>query len=235
MPWNIDAAARLAAIILLAFAPAPGWAQVSGQIAVASDYRFRGISLSNGPALEASLSYDHFTGLFAGAFASNVDVPQSGLGVQAYAGYARRWDDARAWDIGLVGYVYPSSASGNRYDFAEAFAGITLERIGLRLYASNDYYASGNPSLYTESSAGVDLTGWLTLGVHLGILGTWPQDGSGTGAQTRVDGRVGLTAQAAGFTIDLSVVGTDAQGTRCPGRDPSRCDTGLVLTISRGF
>ena len=225
---------RLFAIALLALAAAPGWAQVSGQIALATDYRFRGISLSDGPALEASLSYDHSTGLYAGVFASNVDVPQSGVGVQAYGGYARRWGDAKAWDVGIVGYVYPSSPSGRRYDFAEAFAGITLERVGLRVYASNDYYGSGNPSLYGEGSAGFALTAWLTLGVHLGLLGVWPQASEG-GAQTRLDGRIGLTTQAAGFTVDLSVVGTSAQGTRCPGSDPGRCDTGLVLTISRGF
>ena len=226
---------RLFAVAVLVLAAVPGWAQVSGQIALASDYRFRGISLTDGPALEASLSYDHSTGLFAGLFASNVDVPQSGVGVQAYGGYARRWGDARAWDVGIVGYVYPSSPGGTRYDFAEVFAGVTLERVGLRLYASNDYYGSGDPSLYAAGSAGFPLTAWLTLGVHLGILGVWPQAGQDAGAQTRLDGRIGLTAQAAGFTIDLSVVGTDAHGTRCPGRDPGRCDTGLVLTISRGF
>ena len=32
-----------------------------------------------------------------------------------------------------------------------------------------------------------------------------------------------------------AVVGTNAHGTRCPGSDPGRCDTGLVLTISRSF
>ena len=226
--------ARLLAIALLALAAAPGWAQVSGQIALASDYRFRGISLSNGPALEASLSYDHSSGLYAGAFASNVDVPQSGVGVQAYGGYARRWGDTRAWDVGIVGYVYPTSQSGNRYDFAELFAGVTLDRVGLRLCTSNDYYGSSNPSVYAEGNAGFALTAWLTLGVHVGLLNVWQQQAYG-GTQTRLDGRIGLTTQAAGFTFDLSVVGTNAQGTHCPGNDPSRCDTGLVLTISRGF
>jgi len=225
--------ARLLAVALLALAAAPGWAQVSGQIALASDYRFRGVSLSDGPALEASLSYDHSTGLYAGAFASNVDVPKSGVGVQAYGGYARRWGDAKSWDVGIVGYLYPSSQSGNRYDFAEVFAGVTLERVGLRLYTSTDYYGSGNPSAYAEGSAGFALTAWLTLGVHVGLLNVW-QQGEG-GAETRLDGRIGLTTQAAGFTFDLSVVGTNAQGSHCPGRDPGRCDTGLVLTISRGF
>ena len=97
--------------------------------------------------------------------------------MQAYGGYARRWGDARAWDIGIVGYIYPPSPGGTRYDFAEAFAGITLERFGLRLYASNDYYGGGDPSIYAEGSAGFALAAWLTLGVHVGGLSVWPQQG----------------------------------------------------------
>lgn len=219
---------------MLALAAAPACAQVSGQIAFTTDYRFRGISLSDGPALEGSVSYDHSSGLFAGVFASNVDLPQSGVGVQAYGGYAQRWGDARAWDVGIVGYFYPSNPAGERYDFAEAFAGITVDRFGLRLYASNDYYGAGDPSVYAEGSAGFALTPWLRLGVHAGILSTWPQQGDGGGAQTRLDGRIGLTTEALGFTVDLSVVATNAQGDRCP-VGAGRCDTGLVLTISRGF
>ncbi len=225
---------RALAVATLLLAAAPACAQVSGQVAFATDYRFRGVSLSDGPALEASLSYDHPAGLFAGVFASNVDVRESGLGVQAYAGYAQRWGDARAWDAGVVGYVYPPSERGTRYNFAEAFAGVTLERFSLRLYVSNDYYGSGNPSIYTEGGAGLELTGWLTLGVHVGVLAVWPQQGAAEGPQTRLDGRIGLSTAAAGFAIDLSLVGTNAQGDRCFA-GPGRCDAGLVLTVSRGF
>jgi uncharacterized protein (TIGR02001 family) len=231
---SLTAVPRFLVVAVLALAAAPACAQVSGQIALATDYRFRGVSLSDGPALEASLSYDHPTGLFAGLFASNVDLRQAGLGVQAYGGYARRWGDARAWDIGIVGYAYPPSPRGTRYDFVEAFAGTTFERFSLRLYASNDYYGGGDPSLYAEGGAGFALAAWLTLGVHIGVLGVWPQQGEAGSPQTRLDGRIGLTAEAAGFNIDLSLVGTNKQGDRCPA-GPGRCDPGLVLTVSRGF
>jgi uncharacterized protein (TIGR02001 family) len=226
---------RALAVALLLLAAAPAHGQLSGQIALSTDYRFRGISLSDGPAIEGSLSYDHSSGLFAGVFASNVDTRgEEGVGVQAYGGYARRWGDARAWDVGLVGYSYPPSPQGRRYDFVELFAGATLERLGLRMYVSNDFYGSGDPSVYGEGSAAVPIAPWLTLGAHLGVQGVWPQDGSGSSPQTRVDARIGLTAEVAGFAVDLSFVTTNASDDNClAGRD--RCDPGLVLRISRGF
>lgn len=225
---------RALAVAVLLLTAAPAHAQLSGQIALATDYRFRGVSLSDGPALEGSLSYDHSSGLFAGVFAANVDLRREGVGVQAYGGYAQRWGDARAWDIGVVGYSYPPSPQGRRYDFLEAFAGMTLERLGLRLYVSNDFYGSGDPSAYVEGSAAVPLAGWLTLGAHVGVQGVWPQDGYGSNPQIRVDARIGLTAEVAGFGIDLSLVTTDGSDNNCPA-GAGRCDPGVVLRISRGF
>ncbi len=225
---------RALAVAVLLLAAAPAYAQLSGQIALTTDYRFRGVSLSDGPAIQGSLSYDHSSGLFAGVFAANVDLRQEGVGVQAYGGYARRWGDARAWDVGVVGYSYPSGPRGRRYDFVELFAGATLERLGLRVYVSNDFYGSGDPSVDGEGSIAVPLTTWLTLGAHLGLQGVWPQDGSGSSPQTRLDARIGVTAEVAGFAVDLSFVTTNASDDNClAGR--GRCDPGLVLTISRGF
>jgi uncharacterized protein (TIGR02001 family) len=216
---------------------APAWAQVSGQIAVTSDYRWRGVSLTDGgPALQSSLSYDHSSGLFAGLFASNVELRpgDGGLGVQAFGGYARRWRDDSAWDVGVVGYVYPRTDQGTTYNYLEAFAGATVDQFGVRLYISDSYYGSGNRSAYIEGSYTVPLTGWLALGVHVGVLQQWTTGSSRYARvdETRVDGRIGVTAEAAGFTFELSVVAAQTQD--CPG-GPALCEPGVVATVSRGF
>jgi len=217
-------------------AAAPAWAQVSGQIALTSDYRWRGVSLSDGqPAVQGSLSYDHSSGLFAGLFASNVELyaGDGGLSAQAFAGFARRWRDDASWDAGVVGYAYPQSDQGKSYNFFEAFAGATLERFGLRLYLSDSYYGRDDRSAYAAVNFGLPLTDWLALGVHAGVLQLWPKHAGGSCAdETRLDGRVGLTAEAAGFSFELSLVAAETQ--YCPG-GPSRCELGLVATVSRGF
>jgi uncharacterized protein (TIGR02001 family) len=190
-------------------------AQVSGQIALVSDYRWRGVSLTDeAPALQGSLSYDHASGLFAGLFGSNVELRpgNGGLGVQAFGGYARRWRDDAAWDVGAVGYKFPRSEQGRSYDYLEAFAGVTVEQFGARMYVSNDYYGNGHRSAYATASLGLPLTPWLTLGVHVGVLQLWPQD---SGARS---------------TFEISLVAADTQ--RCA---RAGCDPGLVVGLSRGF
>jgi uncharacterized protein (TIGR02001 family) len=63
------------ALVLWARLSVPGTvaAQVQGDVALLSDYRFRGESLTEGrPALQAGVNYDHSSGLFVGGLVSNV-------------------------------------------------------------------------------------------------------------------------------------------------------------------
>ena len=47
----------------------PAAVTVTGNVALVSDYRFRGISLSGGdPALQGSINLNHESGLYAGIF-----------------------------------------------------------------------------------------------------------------------------------------------------------------------
>src|SRR5439155_7805223 len=49
--------------------------QVSGSASLVSDYRFRGVSLSQEkPALQLNVLYDDQSGWYAGAFASSVQI-----------------------------------------------------------------------------------------------------------------------------------------------------------------
>src|SRR5512134_2379963 len=68
------------------FAGAAGaQAQMAGSATLVSDYRFRGTSFSDErPAAQIALSYDHESGAYIGAFASNVRLAaEEGSGVQA--------------------------------------------------------------------------------------------------------------------------------------------------------
>ncbi len=95
------AAGLLAAACLLAGAAR---AEVSGSASVVSDYRYRGVSLSNGePAAQVDLNYDDRSGAYAGAFVSNVRLgtPPAAL-VQwvPYGGASLRLANGVALDAG---------------------------------------------------------------------------------------------------------------------------------------
>src|SRR5574338_1631076 len=81
------------------------WAQLSGSLGIVSDYRYRGVSLSDGkPAAQFGVAYDGAGGWYAGAFASTADFGRPARAdVQwlPYAGYADSLFPGLAWDVGL--------------------------------------------------------------------------------------------------------------------------------------
>ena len=98
-------------------------AQVSGSVAVVSDYLFRGVSLSEGrPAAQLNVNYDDASGWYAGGFASSVRLvadPGSHAQLIAYTGYARRLGSGLSFDAG-ASYAAFLQVAG--YDYAELHA-----------------------------------------------------------------------------------------------------------------
>ena len=104
------------------------WAEVSGSMTLVSDYRYRGVSLSDEkPAAQLSVAYDHASGWYAGAFGSTVQLAdQSGRNLQmlSYVGYAKRARSGLSWEAG-AGYYAFSGAGG--YDYPEVYWGLASE------------------------------------------------------------------------------------------------------------
>ena len=112
--------------------PALVAAQVSGDVSLLSDYRFRGESLTEGdPALQAAVNYDHPSGIFLGGLVSNVKINPdvSGLSAIGYAGYTRPLGERSAWEAGVVTYVFPQPTYGPDYNYTEAFVGATFATV----------------------------------------------------------------------------------------------------------
>src|SRR5918992_1167638 len=106
----------LSAALAAAFAlPATGGAQsstpaaspITGNIALVSDYRFRGISQTfHKPALQGGFDYAHSSGLYVGNWNSNVSegagFPGANLEMDFYGGWKKTFGD-----IGLdLGFIY---------------------------------------------------------------------------------------------------------------------------------
>jgi uncharacterized protein (TIGR02001 family) len=107
-------------------------AQVSGNLGLTSDYRFRGISQSqNAPAVQGGVDYNHSSGLYIGNWNSSVSsqVYTNGSGVESdlYAGYKKDIYKGIIIDVGSYNYFYPratSTGTGSNFDTYEAFAGL---------------------------------------------------------------------------------------------------------------
>lgn len=226
------------AVALLATATS-AHAQLTGHLALLTDYRFRGESLSdNRPAVQAGIAYDHFSGLFLGALASNVrvDPTVSGLGGEIYGGYAHPLGARGSWDVGAVTYVFPHPSSGPGYDYTELFVGAGFESFSGRLYYSNDYFNFGARAMYAELNGSHPLGHGLMLLGHIGYLDHGvPRIASvETSSHAYLDFKAGVGFGLQSFNLELAVIGSTANRANCPA-GTGHCDTTAVFSISRSF
>jgi uncharacterized protein (TIGR02001 family) len=145
--------------VLLALLMAAGisvaQAQVTGNLGLTSDYRFRGISQSqNAPAVQGGVDYAHSSGLYIGNWNSSVSsqVYTKGSGVESdvYAGYKKDIYKGITIDVGSYNYFYPraiAASTGSNFDTYEAFAGVGYKDLVAAKYSQtlgNGYFGTTN-------------------------------------------------------------------------------------------
>jgi uncharacterized protein (TIGR02001 family) len=162
---------RWALASLTALVATASIAQVSGSVSVVSDDRFRGVSLTQGkPAAQLDASYDDPSGVYAGAFASNVKFYEAEswqLQLVGYAGYAYRL--ARGWSID-GGASYSTFSGDSDYRYLELNTGVTSDALSARLYYSPNYFGGGVHTLYAELNGSYRLSDRFKLIGHAGLL-----------------------------------------------------------------
>ncbi len=182
-----------------------------------SDYRFRGLSLSDrDPALQGSLEVSHSSGFYAGTWASTIKGTSADVEVDLYGGW-RGKAGAVDLDAGAVAYVYPGSSSLNYVEMlasAAASLGPAQVKLGAAYAPSQQNIGSAdNVYLYGEASSGIPSTP-VTLKAHLGH-----EDGSLAGPNGKKwDWSIGAEVVLDRFTLGLSYVDTDINRLADPAR-----------------
>jgi uncharacterized protein (TIGR02001 family) len=202
---------RWAAGVLLVLAASPSFGQAAFSAAVASDYRVRGVSLSQGrPVAQLDASYDFQQGLYAGLFASNMmfdDDYTIEAQMTGYAGYAVRLGNGWSLDTGAM---YSAFTGGDGYNYVELHAGLASDSVSARLYFAPDYFGVGVRTLYGEANGSYPVTDRIRLVGHLGLLQA-ASGGSTVGARhgPYVDGLLGIEYRVNPFSAQFSRVATD--------------------------
>ncbi|GGB19386.1 hypothetical protein GCM10011380_06220 [Sphingomonas metalli] len=101
---------------------------VSGSVAVASDYRFRGVSQTDRQmAVQGGITVAHVDGPYVGVWASNLagwgTFGGANLELDLIGGYRTAIGRGATLDVGLTWYVYPGGAA--KTDFAEPYVKLT--------------------------------------------------------------------------------------------------------------
>ena len=137
---------------------------LSWNLALTSDYVFRGITQTDfDPALQGGLDYSFGdTGLYVGAWASNVDFADSegpDIELDYYIGWNHDLSETLNLDLSLVRYSYmgEQEAYGN-IDYNEVIGALAYdEMLTFTVAYANDYSNSGYSSLYYNLAGSWDL------------------------------------------------------------------------------
>ena len=193
---------------LLGTLPALAGAQVTADAAIVSDYRFRGVSLSDGQAAaQAGIGVDFSSQAYGGLFATTTrfaDTAPTRLAGTVYAGLAHRLADGASVDAGAT---YSTFAGVVDYNYAEVHAGYTDDRLGARIYFAPNYFGQSVRTMYAEINAARQLPRALELLLHAGALvRVSGHEGDG---RLHADASLGIGATVAGVQLQLSRVFSD--------------------------
>lgn len=208
---------------------AEGPITVSGGIAVVSDYRFRGVSLSDKDfAVQPYLTVKHESGFYVGVWGSNIaENPGEDIEVDLYAGFAG--GDTVTYDIGATYYAYPGVSSFNYIEFTGKL-GTTVgpATIGGQLsYVPSQDNTGNSDNIYVATNAAIAIPNSpITLTGSVGL-----EDGAFSGGSSKLDWSLGASAAVKGFTLGVAYVDTDRRSTFAF-KDSK---AGVVFSISYGF
>jgi uncharacterized protein (TIGR02001 family) len=196
--------------------------QIDGSAALVSDYRYRGISLSDGrPAVQAGLEMTT-DGWFAGAWASTTrNYGEPGTEVDLYAGWRGAVGTSR---YTLTGYYYVDPRrSVMNYAELQALLSQPVGGVELELEASvaPEQTHIDEPNIYLAAGLSVPLKSRVSLSAHAGYEnGSWHR---------KTDWDVGADYHHAAFRIGAHLIGVT--GPACHGALRRGERTGLVGSV----
>ena len=213
--------------------------EISGNVAITSDYRFRGISQSDrDPALQGGFDWAHESGFYLGTWASSIDFGSPAPGLSGgsiewdfYGGFAKDINENMSFDVGYIYYYYPSDNWVVDLDYQEFYGSFSFYGATVGLVYSDDYFQSTEDFWYFYGDYGLPLGEIFSLDVHLGYNDTdaaFGTDGS------YLDWSVGVTASAVGLDFTLAYVDTDISESNCFGGS-KLCKATGVFTISKSL
>ena len=229
----------------------------SANVALTSDYIFRGISQSqHKPAIQGGFDYSHASGFYAGTWASNVSwvsrpdysaKDSNSMEWDFYAGYKGALSEDISYDVGAIHYYYPGDKNGNPApDSTEVYLGLGWKFLSLKyshsvssyLFGWSDFAATGKKN---TGSGYLDLTASFDLGEGWGMVAHVGRQTIKNNKQASyTDWKLGVTKDVGFGVVGLAYTDTNAKS--CGNAAPAYCWDGkdvakgrAVLSFSKSF
>lgn len=214
--------------------------ELIGSVAALSEYSMRGISYTQRkPAVQATATLAHSSGLYAGVWSSNVDINGIDARYEAdyFAGYTHQFSDKVGIDVGYIQYTFPK---GSILNATETYAVLTAYGFKLGSYYSDDYFGD-QAYMYNYIGYGIkDLPYGIGLDVRYGIADYkdptfFSSSGSAKDSYREWEVKVSKTW----LTLDWSAsyVDTNLSETECLQfqGDKESCSARLVVGVTKSF
>lgn len=211
--------------------------EISGNVALTTDYRFRGISQTGrDPAIQGGFDYAHESGFYVGTWASNVSFTDGGTEIDLYAGWGTDINEDMSVDLGVLYYGYPSD---NDADYVEIYGSFGFYGATLGLNFSPEYTFDTGSYFYLYGAYSMPLGENFSLDLNLG-LNQFEKDnldaflGAVGAGKSYIDYSIGVTTSLVGVDLTLAYVGTDIDKSDCFGGTKD-CQGNAVFTISKSL
>jgi uncharacterized protein (TIGR02001 family) len=216
-------------------------AEVSGNVALTTDYKFRGISQTDeSPAIQGGFDVAFEPGFYIGTWGSSVDFDANGDGYDGsleldyYAGWTGPVGDTDfAIDVGYMYYDYPGD-NGDEGDYQEFYVGGSWKDLSLQVNYSDDYYAETDEFWYVSGDYSFTVLEEITVGLHVGY--NMLEENGGfldTDEDAYTDYSVSVGYTWSGLDFALAYVGTDLDDEDVFGTDWA--DDAAVFSISKSL
>ena len=214
--------------------------EISGNVAITTDYRFRGISQSDeSPAVQGGFDIAWDAGIYVGTWASSVDFDTNGSGYDGsleldyYVGWASDINDNVGIDVGYMYYSYPGD-NGADGDYQEVYLKANLWDGSIGVVYSDDYYAETGSFYYLNGDYSFGQGETFSLDLHVGY-GDVDQDGGffATDTDSYFDYSAGISASWLSVDWSVAYIGTDLDKDDVFGTDWA--DDTVVFTISKSM
>lgn len=189
-------------------------------VALASDYRYRGISQTRlDPALQGGFDFVHVpSGIYAGTWMSTIKWTRDAGGGgdiewDLYAGKRGELFSRLTYDIGVLGYVYPGNGMKHISGFADANTAEVYGQLGYGpAYAKYSValtnlfgFVDSKRSGYFDAGVNIDAGHGWTVNLHAGH-----QQVRHNGKANYSDWKIGVSKDFGFATGSVAVIGTDA-------------------------
>ena len=237
---SLKKVALAAALVSFPFSQVFG-AEVSGNIALTTDYKFRGISQSDSaPSVQGGFDIAFDNGAYIGTWGAAVDFDcaidtcgglNGGIELDYYAGFASDISDSVSFDIGYIYYDYPQD-EGLLGDYGEIYGSLSFGDFGIGMNYSDEYWGETGKFTYTYATYSMALSDSVALDLLVGS-GDYDEAGYLDGATEHMNWSVALSTSAGGLDFAITYEDTDLDKEDAYGYDWA--DAALILSIGKSL